>query len=112
MLWQSFPMTLGLMRTIAILVAGLCLLGTETHADTIRKACLTSDRGSAKPRLCTCLQSAADRTLSGRDQRIAAGFFHDPEEAQRVRRSDRRRDEAFWERYERFGATAQKVCRR
>ena len=104
-------MNLGL-RPIWTALAVLCLLGTAGHAQTIRKACLTSDRGGAKPRLCACLQSAADRTLSKRDQKTAARFFEDPDEAQRMRRSDRRRDEAFWERYERFGATARKVCAR
>ncbi len=111
-MWQAFSMKLGSKRFFVTLVAGLCLLGTASVGETIRKACLTSDRGVSQPRLCTCLQGAADRTLSKRDQKTAAGFFRDPDEAQRIRRSDRRRDEAFWERYERFGETARKHCRR
>lgn len=81
-------------------------------AETIGKACMKSDRGRGQPGLCHCIQGAADRTLSGRDQRRAARFFRDPEEAQRIRRSDSRRDEDFWERYERFGETARKFCQK
>ena len=111
-LWQSFYMMLGYLRLSPILLVCLCFWGTGSQAETIRKACLVSDRGSAQPRLCTCLQGAADRTLSAKDQKTAAGFFRNPDEAQRMRRSDRRRDEAFWERYERFGETARKHCRK
>lgn len=111
-LWQSRAMKPGFLRPMAVLLACLCLWGTGADAETIRKACMISDRGSLHPRLCTCLQSAADRTLSKTDQRTAARFFRDPDEAQRVRRSDRRRDEDFWERYKRFGETARKVCNR
>ena len=89
----------------------LALPASLATADTIRSACLKSERGIGQPRLCRCIQSAADRTLSGRDQKRAARFFRNPEEAQRTRRSDSRRDEAFWDRYERFGDTARKVCR-
>ncbi len=105
-------MMLGLSRPLAVSIACLCFFGTASDAETIRKACLTSDRGVAQSRLCSCLQGAADRTLSARDQKTAAGFFRDPDAAQRMRRSDRRRDEAFWDRYERFGETARKVCKR
>ncbi len=81
-------------------------------AGVIERACLTSDRSVADRALCTCIQQAADRTLSARDQRLAARFFRDPDRAQRVRMSNRRSDEAFWERYESFGAFAQVVCAR
>ena len=111
-LWQSFRMIPGYLRSRPILLVLLCVWGTASPAETIRKACLFSDRGRVQPRLCSCLQGAADRTLSAKDQRTAAGFFRDPDEAQRVRRSDRRRDEAFWERYERFGETARKACKK
>ena len=79
-------------------------------AETIRQACLLSDRGVGQVRLCHCLQGAADRTLSRQDQRLAARFFRDPDYAQKLRRSDRRKDEAFWERYETFGERAEKSC--
>jgi len=80
------------------------------QAQAIQQACLQSDRGGSQL-ICRCIQGAADQILSNRDQRRAARFFRDPDEAQRVRRSDRRRDEAFWERYRAFGERAERSCR-
>ena len=53
---------------------------------------------------------AARATLSYREQRQAARLFDDPDEAEDLRMSDNRRDEAFWERYQAFGETAQAMC--
>ena len=80
-------------------------------AKTIRNACLKSDRGRGQVQLCSCIQQVADRALTRRDQKRAAVFFTDPDRAQRVRTSDNRSDESFWERYEVFGAAAQARCR-
>ncbi|TCO71270.1 hypothetical protein [Rhodovulum euryhalinum] len=82
----------------------------EAHAGPIESACLRSDRPGASRGLCGCIQNAADLTLTRGDQKQAARFFRDPHEAQEVRQSDRRRDAAFWERYRRFGATAEAFC--
>lgn len=79
-------------------------------ADVIQRACMGSDRPAANVQLCSCIQQAADMTLSGRDQRRAVRFFRDPHEAQVVRQSDRRSDEEFWLRYKSFGETAEAVC--
>ncbi len=49
-------------------------------------------------------------TLDGRDQRLAARFFRDPNMAQQVRQSDRRSDESFWLRYRAFGSAAESYC--
>lgn len=101
-------------RKRALLVLGAALGGlfpVAGLADTVRTACLTSERGQSQARLCTCLQRAANQTLSKRDQRRVSTFFKDPEEAERTRRSNARRDEAFWERYEAFGETARKSCK-
>lgn len=81
-------------------------------AKTIRNACLKSDRGRGQAQLCSCIQQVADGTLNKRDQKKAAVFFTDPERAQRVRTSDNRSDEKFWDRYEVFGAAAEALCRR
>ena len=109
-LWQGPAMDLGSYVRSTVLVFVLALPAGESVAEAIGKACMKSDRGRGQPGLCRCIQGAADQTLSGRDQRRAARFFRDPEEAQRIRRSDARRDEAFWERYERFGETARQTC--
>lgn len=93
-----------------LLAIGLLALPAAASADAIEKACLSSDRAGGNRTLCICIQQAADRTLSQRDQRLAARFIYDPDRAQDVRMSSRRRDELFWERYETFGAFAQVVC--
>lgn len=49
-------------------------------------------------------------TLTGGDQRQAAKFFADPERAQNVFLSKRASDDAFWDRYRNFGATAEAYC--
>ncbi len=80
------------------------------EAGAIQRACLQSDRAQGNRALCSCIQQAADRTLSRRDQSRAAKFFRDPHEAQEVRQSNRSDDEAFWLRYKSFGETAEAFC--
>lgn len=87
----------------------LALSAGATEAGAIQTACLTAQRG-ADGALCACIQAAANRTLSNRDQRLAASFFDDPHRAQEIRQSDRRADERFWDRYQAFGETAQAFC--
>ena len=99
-----------MMRCVAVL-ACLLVSVTAVQADTIRRACLQSERGAGQKGLCTCIQTVADQTLTGKDQKRAARFFENPDIAQETRRSDRRRDEDFWDRYERFGDYARKICR-
>tara|TARA_R110002096_G_scaffold327245_2_gene521190 strand:+ start:2950 stop:3255 length:306 start_codon:yes stop_codon:yes gene_type:complete len=86
------------------------LLPLDASAGTIEKACLNSDRQAASRPLCGCLQQVADLTLRSGDQRKAAKFFADPDQAQKVRMSKSDRDNAFWERYKNFGETAQVFC--
>lgn len=92
------------------LAATLFAVPTLVQAEAIERACNGSDRSEAHPRLCTCIQQAANLTLTTRDQRRAAKFFQDPHEAQVVRQSDRVSDEEFWLRYRSFGETAQAFC--
>jgi hypothetical protein len=49
-------------------------------------------------------------TLPGGDQRRAAKFFADPDRAHETWMSQRDSDDAFWERYKNFGATAEAYC--
>lgn len=79
-------------------------------AGPIETACRQSGRSGANGELCACIQGAADMTLSPRDQNRAAKFFANPHEAQEVRQSSRRSDEAFWQRYRAFGDTAEAFC--
>ncbi|MCV2882923.1 hypothetical protein [Actibacterium sp. XHP0104] len=90
--------------------AAIAVLGaTGAYAGTIESACLKSDRKASR-QLCGCIQEAADLTLTGRDQKVAAAFFRDPHKAQETRQSDRRSDESFWQRYKEFGTTAEVFC--
>ena len=77
----------------------------------ISQACLQAGRKAANRQLCGCVQHVADRSLSGGDQRLAASFFADPHRAQEVRQSDGARNEAFWQRYKAFAATAEQTCK-
>ena len=79
-------------------------------AGPIERACLRSDRDAANRQVCSCIQQVADMTLRGSDQRRAAKFFSDPERAHETWMSQRASDDAFWERYKNFGATAEAYC--
>ena len=94
---------------MATALAAWAAMGSA-EAGMIERACLASDRPKSRA-LCGCIQQAANVTLSGGEQRTAAAFFADPHRAQEVRQSDRARDERFWARYQRFGATAEAYCR-
>lgn len=100
------------MNKTILAAALLALSATAASAGPIERACLKSDRKAATRSLCGCIQQVADMTLTGSDQRQAAKFFRDPHRAQEVRQSDRRAHEAFWQRYKRFGETAELYCTR
>lgn len=93
------------------LLAGAVMLASATavQAGPVERACNASDRTASRS-LCSCIGQVADRTLSGADQRRAAKFFRDPAAAQKVKASDTRANEAFWQRYARFGSAAESSC--
>lgn len=95
----------ALLTTLVLLLAP-----GAVSAAQIERACLRADRPDANRALCGCIQDAANLTLSDRDQRRAAKFFTDPQDAQDTRQSDRRADERFWARYRAFGETAEAYC--
>ena len=95
----------------AAVVAFLPLTSGSATAGPIERACMASDR-SASRSLCGCIQQVADMTLSGGDQRRAAKFFKDPEDAHATWISQSSSDDAFWERYKQFGQTAEASCAR
>ena len=80
------------------------------QAGPIERACMSSDRDAANRNLCGCIQQVADQTLRGGDQRKAAKFFRDPDLAHEVWISQRAGDDAFWDRYKAFGASAEASC--
>ena len=76
----------------------------------IGDACLGSGREARSRRLCGCIQAAANRTLSGAQQRRAVAFYGNPHLAQQIRQSDRWSDERFWEAYAAYGERAGQLC--
>lgn len=93
----------------AAAAASLSVSPGPAAAGVVERACMASDRGANRA-LCACIQQAADMTLTGRDQRRAAGFFRDPDRAQEVFLSQRAADDAFWVRYQAFGDMAGAYC--
>lgn len=98
------------MKVILSAAAVLAVSVSAVLAGPIQSACNRSDRSAASPSMCACIQQAADMTLRPADQRRAAKFFTDPDEAHRVRFSQTDRDDDFWARYQAFGETAEAVC--
>ncbi len=76
----------------------------------ISKACMASDRKARSRRLCGCIQWAANKTLSGTQQRRAVKFYRDPQLAQDTRQSDRAGDERFWKAYSDYSQRARQNC--
>lgn len=101
-----------MMNRAMIAVAALVLTTPFAAAGPIDSACVRSDRNAANAQVCGCIQQVADMTLSRADQRRAARFFRDADQAQQVRMSKSDRDNAFWDRYKNFAATAEAYCGR
>ena len=99
------------MKRLAVIGVFVIFVSGTAQANTIQNACMGSERAGGDRALCDCIQGAADRTLTQRDQRLAATFFGDPGRAQEIRQSSRRHHEAFWERYRKFGTAAETFCR-
>ena len=91
----------------ALVILGGC--GGRVSGD-IGRACMAGGRNAASPQLCSCVQGVANQSLSRGDQRRAAQFFENPDEAQQTRASDRAGDEAFWQRYRAFADRAEAIC--
>jgi hypothetical protein len=94
---------------LALALAGV-LAPLPAAANPIERACLQSGRSAANTALCSCVGSAAERTLTNRQMRDGARFFRDPQRAQDVRQSSRRNDEELWRAWRNFGQTAEAMC--
>ncbi len=100
----------GLVTVVAVVVLAGCGGGARGVSGDLAKACIAGGRDAANRALCSCVQQVANQSLNGADQRRAAGFFADPQEAQDTRQSDRSSDEAFWDRYRAFADRAEASC--
>ncbi|MEF3046364.1 hypothetical protein [Pseudotabrizicola sp. L79] len=98
--------------SLAVSAALFMAVAAPSFAGPVESACLRSDRKQASRALCGCIQQVADMTLRGSDQRKVARFFRDPDQAQKVKMSKTASDDAFWERYQAFGAQAEAYCAR
>lgn len=93
------------------MILALGIVATPAFSgNAIGKACLQGGRDGASRELCTCLQRVADAVLSLAEQRRGAQLFVDPHKSQELRASTRGSDQAFWNKWERFGATAEANC--
>ncbi len=101
-------MTPWLRAVSAALAFGL--LASLAQAGPIENACMSSGRDEANRSVCGCIQQVADQMLTSTDQRRAAKFFSDPELAHKTWMSDKARDDAFWERWQSFGGSAELYC--
>lgn len=101
-----------MMNRLMIAAAAVVLTTPLAVAGPIDSACNRSERSARSAQTCGCIQQVADQTLSRADQRRAARFFRDADEAQSVRMSKRDADNAFWARYKQFAATAEAYCAR
>jgi hypothetical protein len=79
-------------------------------AGPIESACNDSGRAAANRALCRCIDDVARRMLTRSEQRRAARFFRNPDEAQRVRLSRDQGDRDFWARYRAFGEMSEVMC--
>lgn len=86
--------------------------GGSTRGATgdISRACLAADRDRASVPLCSCVQRVANAELSSRDRSRVARFFADPEIAHATKISDTSSNDAFWDRYRDFIASARRQC--
>ncbi|WP_306113769.1 MULTISPECIES: hypothetical protein [unclassified Roseovarius] len=84
---------------------------TPVASGPISNACLASDRTARSRKLCDCIQAVANQTLTGSEQRRAASFYSNPQQAQNIRQSDRAADEQFWKAYRAYGERSERVCR-
>lgn len=101
------------MKVISLIATVLAVslgFGHGLQANPIEQACLRSDRDGVSRAVCACVGDAAELTLTWSDMRTGARFFTDLDRAQDVQLSDTRRDDAFWDRWQSFGNTAEALC--
>ncbi|EAR50452.1 hypothetical protein OG2516_08943 [Oceanicola granulosus HTCC2516] len=94
---------------VAILTLSSCGGGSRVTGD-VGRACMAAGRSNANPILCSCVQRAANETLSAPEQRAAATYFKNPERLQSMKLDDRPAADRAWVRYDAFVDTARAMC--
>ena len=100
-------MKLVILTMTAVLTLSAC--GGRVSGD-VGKACVNADRKAANAELCSCVQRAANQTLSGSEQAKAVAFFENPQLAQDTRQQGSTSSSRFWKRYKAFSAKARQMC--
>lgn len=95
---------LSAIMSLALLAPAAALAGP------VENACNRSERAGSNRALCRCIDAVASQTLTRSEQRRAARFFANPDEAQTVRMSRSSADNEFWRRYRAFGEAAERSC--
>lgn len=94
----------------AAITSLILLAPVAAFAGPVENACNRSDRPGTNRALCRCIDAVASQTLTRSEQRRAARFFSNPDEAQSVRMSRSAADNEFWSRYRAFGEAAERSC--
>lgn len=76
----------------------------------IGTACLNHRRTGATPARCSCVQAAANQTLSQAQQKRSVLFFSEPGKLQDIRQSSAPANARLWDAWQRFADTAQTLC--
>ena len=98
-------------HTLAGACAALFIFSAHTaFAGSVQQACLNAGSSKVNYRVCRCIQSAADATLSVKDQSLAAAIIRNPDNVTEIKSSKRRNHARFMERYSQFGELARAFC--
>lgn len=92
------------------LVLFMAAPGMATAGEVMEAACRTSGGPGVPEGFCRCMQQVADRSLSLREQKLAAQFLRNPVRANRIKARNPKRHEAFWERYDTFQVALRRHC--
>ncbi|ROU03525.1 arginine transporter [Histidinibacterium lentulum] len=99
-----------LLLVLAVLALASCGGGGSRPTGEVGQACMSAGRSAATPRLCSCIDQVAGRTLSRAEQRETARYIRDPEKLQEMKLDDRPRAEEMWRTYDRFVNAARTAC--
>jgi len=83
---------------------------TYRFAGSVQQACLSVGSSTANYCVFRCIQSAADATLSIKDQSLAAAIIRNPDNVTEIKSSKRCNQARFMERYSQFGELARAFC--
>ena len=98
-------------HTLAGACSALFIFSVDTaFAGSVQQAYLSAGPSKANYRVCRCIQSAADATLSVKDQSLAAEIIRNPDNVTEIKSSKRRSHVGFIERYSQFGELARAFC--